>query len=141
MTPAEAQRLAREKNLDLVEVAPGARPPVCRIMDYGKYRYDQSKKERQSRKNQRVTKIKEVKMSPKIDVNDFGVRVKRAAEFLQKGYKVKATVRFRGREIVHSDIGRRLIEDLARHVGEYGSMQDPPKVEGRNMSTIIAPRE
>ncbi|MGB4164924.1 MAG: translation initiation factor IF-3, partial [Bacillota bacterium] len=96
MIPREALRIARERGLDLVEVAPNARPPVCRVMDYGKYMYEKSKKERESRKNQKTVKIKEVRISPKIDDHDFSVRVKNAVGFLQKGNKVKATVRFRG---------------------------------------------
>jgi len=141
MIPREALRIARERGLDLVEVAPNARPPVCRVMDYGKYKYEKSKKERESRKNQKTVKIKEVRISPKIDDHDFSVRVKNAVGFLQKGNKVKATVRFRGREIVHADIGKKLLEDLAEFVQDYAVVERDPKVEGRNMIMILAPKQ
>jgi translation initiation factor IF-3 len=141
MVPREALRIARERGLDLVEVAPNARPPVCRVMDYGKFMYEKSKKERESRKNQKTIKIKEIRISPKIDDHDFDVRAKNTAEFLQKGNKVKATVRFRGREIVHADIGKRLLEDLAKLVQEYAVVERDPKVEGRNMIMILAPKQ
>ena len=141
MIPREALRIARERGLDLVEVAPNARPPVCRVMDYGKYMYEKSKKERESRKNQKTVKIKEVRISPKIDDHDFSVRVKNAVGFLQKGNKVKATVRFRGREIVHADIGKKLLEDLAEFVQDYAVVERDPKVEGRNMIMILAPKQ
>lgn len=141
MIPREALRIARERGLDLVEVAPNARPPVCRVMDYGKFMYEKSKKDRESRKNQKTIKIKEVRISPKIDDHDFGVRVKNAVGFLQKGNKVKATVRFRGREIVHADIGKRLLEDLAQFVQDYAVVERDPKVEGRNMIMILAPKQ
>ena len=141
MAPREALRIARERGLDLVEVALTARPPVCRVMDYGKYMYEKSKKDRESRKNQKTIKIKEVRISPKIDVHDFGVRAKNAAGFLQKGNKVKATVRFRGREIVHSDIGKRLLEDLAQLVQDYAVVERVPRIEGRNMIMILAPKQ
>ena len=141
MIPREALRIARERGLDLVEVAPNARPPVCRVMDYGKYMYEKSKKERESRKNQKTVKIKEVRISPKIDDHDFSVRVKNSVGFLQKGNKVKATVRFRGREIVHADIGKKLLEDLAEFVQDYAVVERDPKVEGRNMIMILAPKQ
>jgi len=110
-------------------------------MDYGKFMYEKSKKERESRKNQKTVKIKEVRISPKIDDHDFSVRVRSAAEFLQKGNKVKATVRFRGREIVHADIGKRLLENLAQFVQEYAVVERDPSVEGRNMVMILAPKK
>ncbi|NLU40909.1 MAG: translation initiation factor IF-3 [Firmicutes bacterium] len=141
MAPRDALRIARERGLDLVEVAPTARPPVCRVMDYGKFMYEKSKKERESRKNQKIIKIKEVRISPKIDDHDFSVRAKNAAGFLQKGNKVKATVRFRGREIVHSDIGKRLLEDLAQLVQDYAVVERDPRIEGRNMIMILAPKQ
>ena len=141
MTPRDALRLARERGLDLVEVAPTARPPVCRVMDYGKFMYEKSKKDRESRKNQKTIRIKEVRISPKIDVHDFSVRAKNAAGFLQKGNKVKATVRFRGREIVHSDIGKRLLENLAQLVQDYAVVERDPRIEGRNMIMILAPKQ
>lgn len=141
MAPREALRIARDRGLDLVEVAPNAHPPVCRVMDYGKFMYEKSKKERESRKNQKTVKIKEVRISPKIDDHDFSVRVRSAAEFLQKGNKVKATVRFRGREIVHADIGKRLLENLAQFVQEYAVVERDPSVEGRNMVMILAPKK
>jgi len=139
MPVSEGMRLAEERGQDLVEVAPKAAPPVCRIMDYGKYKYEQSKKEREARKNQKVINIKEVRMSPKIDEHDFNVRVRNAERFLKAGDKVKVTVRFRGREIVHSGLARKRLMEFAKLLGEYGQIERPPVLEGRNMFMILAP--
>ena len=136
----DAFRIASEKGLDLVEVAPTARPPVCRIMDYGKFKYEQSKRAKEARKKQKVVDIKEVKMRPTIEEHDFEVKWKSAARFLQEGDKVKATITFRGREIVHADLGRQVLERLAQQVAEFGLVERVPRIEGRNMIMIIAPK-
>ncbi|NMA91635.1 MAG: translation initiation factor IF-3 [Firmicutes bacterium] len=135
----EALEAAENKSLDLVNVAPTARPPVCRIMDYGKYRYEQSKREREARKKQKVITVKEVKFRPNIEQHDFEVKMKNARRFLEDGDKVKVTVMFRGREITHSNIAHRLCERLAEEVKEYGTVERPPKLEGRNMIMILTP--
>lgn len=137
----EALRLAQEKELDLVEVAPTAKPPVCKIMDYGKYRYEQSKREREARKKQKVVEIKEVRLTPKIENHDFQVKVKSAIKFLNGGDKVKASVRFRGREIVHADLGKNLLLQLYEAVKEYANLEREPKIEGKQMIMILNPKQ
>lgn len=137
----DALRLAAEKNLDLVEVAPTARPPVCRIMDYGRFKYEQSKRDREARKKQHVVTIKEVRMTPKIEDHDFAVKVKNAEKFLGEGDKVKASVRFRGREIVHTEIARKLLLEMAQTLSAISSMEREPKVEGRSMIMILTPKQ
>ncbi|MDH7496077.1 MAG: translation initiation factor IF-3 [Bacillota bacterium] len=141
MVVREGLRIAAERGLDLVEVAPSAKPPVCRLLDYGKYKYEQAKRDREARKKQRTMDIKEVRMTPKIEGHDFQVKVRNAQKFLQDGDKVKATVRFRGREIVHADIGRALLLDLAEEVKDYGVIEREPKVEGKHMIMVLAPRQ
>jgi translation initiation factor IF-3 len=136
----EALRLSEEQNLDLVEVAPQAKPPVCRIMDYGKFKYEQSKKEREARKKQRVINVKEVKLRPNIEDHDFQVKLKNAQRFLADGDKVKVTLMFRGREISHSALGKDLCLKLFSAVEELALMEREPKVEGRNMIMILAPK-
>lgn len=136
----EAQRLASEKGLDLVEVAPQARPPVCRIMDFGKYKYEQQKREREARKNQKVITIKEIKMRPNIDGHDFEVRVRNAERFLKEGDKIKCTIMFRGREIVHSELGKQVLDRLLKRVQDLCVVERHAKVEGRNMIMILAPK-
>jgi len=140
MPVREALLLAQERNLDLVEVAPNAQPPVCRIMDYGKYRYEQSKKERDVRKKQKVITVKELRMTPKIDNHDFQIKLRNAERFLRDGDKVKITVRFRGREIVHADLAREKLEDLAQQLQAVSAIERPPRLEGRQMIMILAPR-
>lgn len=135
----EARWLARELGLDLVEVAPDARPPVCRLMDYGKYKYEQSVRQREARKKQSRTVIKEVKFRPKIDRHDYEVKRRRAVGFLEEQDKVKVTMMFRGREVTHPEIGRRILERLATDVADYGEVEIPPKMEGRNMTMQLAP--
>jgi len=135
----EARWLARELGLDLVEVAPDARPPVCRLMDYGKYKYEQSVKQREARKKQTRTIIKEVKFRPKIDTHDYEVKMRRAVQFLQDNDKVKVTMMFRGREVTHPEIGREILQRLADDVADYGEIEMRPKMEGRNMTMQIAP--
>ncbi|MCX7715677.1 MAG: translation initiation factor IF-3 [Clostridia bacterium] len=134
-----AQDLAIEKGLDLVRIAPQAQPPVCKIMDYGKYRFELSKKEKENRKNQKVISIKEIQLSPSIDTNDFNTKCNHAIKFLKSGDKVKVTVRFRGREISHSKIGEVLLERFAETVKEVGSVERAAKLEGKNMTMFLAP--
>lgn len=136
----EALRIAQEQGLDLVEVAPQARPPVCRIMDFGKYKYEQSKREREARKKQRTMDVKEVKLRPGIEEHDFQVKARNALRFLEDGDKVKVTIMFRGREISHPELGEKLCWRLADQVAELASVERPPKLEGRNMVMILAPK-
>jgi len=138
MSVKDALRLAQEKELDLVEVAPNAKPPVCRIMDYGKYRYEQSKREREARKKQRIIEIKEIRMTPKIEAHDFQVKVKAAQKFLKDGDKVKAIIRFRGREIVHAELGKNLLMQLYENVSDLAVLEREPKIEGKNMIMILS---
>jgi translation initiation factor IF-3 len=140
MTLKDAMKLAHEKQLDLVEIAPGANPPVCRIMDYGKYRYEQSKRDKTIRKKQKVVKVKEVTLSVKIGEHDLNVRVRNAESFLKDGDKVKATIRFRGREIVHNDLGRTLLLDFADKLKDIAVIEQQPRMEGRTMVMVLAPK-
>jgi translation initiation factor IF-3 len=135
----EARWLAAELEMDLVEVAPDARPPVCRLMDYGKYKYEQSVRQRESRKKQTRTVIKEVKFRPKIDDHDYMVKQKRALQFLSEGDKVKVTMMFRGREVTHPELGEKILRRLAEDVKGYGEIESGPKLEGRNMTMQLAP--
>jgi len=137
----EALRIAQERQLDLVEVAPTARPPVCRIMDYGKYKYEQSKREREARKKQKQVNIKEVKMRPRIEEHDFEVKMRNAERFLRDGDKVKATIMFRGREIVHPDLGKLVLDRLAQSLSDLAAVERPARAEGRNMTMILTPKE
>ncbi len=138
MSARDALRIAQEKNLDLVEVAPNAKPPVCRIMDYGKYRYEQSKREREARKKQRVIEVKEIRMTPKIEDHDFQVKIKAALKFLKEGDKVKVMIRFRGREIVHPELGKDLLTKFYDTLKDYAVLERAPKIEGKNMLMILA---
>lgn len=138
MSPREALRIAAEQNLDLVRIAPQATPPVCRIMDYGKYRYEQAKREKEARKNQKTVEIKEVRMSLNIDTHDFETKVGQARRFLESGNKVKVSVRFRGREMAHSEMGRGLLERFAAACAEVGNQEKPPKMEGRSLAMFLA---
>lgn len=140
MTVSEGVRIASEKGLDLVEVAPNAKPVVCRIMNYGKHRYDQQKRDKAAKKKQRVINLKEVRMSPKIDDHDFNVKLRQAEKFLKAGDKVKVSVRFRGREIVHTDIAKQKLIELANHVKDLGDPERVPKLEGRNMIMVLVPK-
>ncbi|QKI83697.1 translation initiation factor IF-3 [Kroppenstedtia eburnea] len=137
----EALRLAREADLDLVNVAPKAKPPVCRIMDYGKYRYEQSKREKEARKNQKTIQIKEIRFSPSIEEHDVNTKLRNVKKFLSNGDKVKLTIRFRGREITHQDIGRRILNRMAEEVKEIGDVERYPKMEGRHMIMILSPKK
>jgi translation initiation factor IF-3 len=135
----EARWLASQLGLDLVEVAPDARPPVVRMMDYGKYKYDQSVKAREARKNQTRTVIKEVQFRPKIGAGDFDVKKKRVIKFLRQGDKVKCTMRFRGREVAHPELGRDILDRLHDDVEAYAEVETMPRLEGRNMTMVLAP--
>lgn len=139
MSASKALEIAYEKNMDLVKIAPTAQPPVCKIMDYGKYKFELAKREKENRKNQKITNIKEVQLSPSIDTNDFNTKCRNAMKFLKNGDKVKVTVRFRGREVSHSEIGEALLLRFAENANEVGNMERPPKLEGRNMTMFLAP--
>lgn len=135
----DAMEMARSKGLDLVEVAPNAVPPVCRIMDYGKFRYEQSRKERESRRHQHVIELKEVRIRPKIDDHDLETKGRQAAKFLDAGDKVKMTVLFRGREMAHPDIGKALLDQLADMLRPHGTIEQTPRLEGRAMTMMLNP--
>lgn len=137
---AQAQNLAMEKNLDLVKIAPQAAPPVCKIMDYGKYKFEQAKRDKEAKKNQKVIEIKEVRLSLNIDTNDFNTKVNRAIKFLEGGDKVKAALRFRGREMAHPELGTQIMKRFTQSVAEYGSVEKMPKLEGRSMVMFITPK-
>lgn len=137
---AEALRLAEEANLDLVLVSPNANPPVARIMDYGKFRFDQQKREREARKNQKVVNVKEVRLSPTIDEHDFQTKLRNAQKFLENGDKVKASIRFKGRAITHKDIGRKVLDRLASELTELSTIETYPKMDGRSMFLMLAPK-
>ncbi len=139
MDARSAQALANEKGLDLVKIAPQAKPPVCKIMDYGKYKFELAKREKENRKNQKVVNIKEVQLSPSIDTNDFNTKCRHAIKFLKNGDKVKVIVRFRGREVSHSEIGYTLLDRFAEQAKEAGTVERPAKLEGRNMIMFLAP--
>jgi len=141
MATHEAKTIAREKNLDLVEVNPKARPPVCKVMDFGKYKYEESKKKRQARKAQVHVELKEVKLRPKTDEHDLEFKVKHARRFLEEGNKVKITCRFRGREITHPETARRQLDYVMESCQDVGQMEQPPRMEGRTMTCIISPRQ
>ena len=140
MSSRDAQMIADEKNLDLVKIAPAATPPVCKIMDYGKYRFEQAKREKEARKNQHVVEIKEIRLSLNIDIADFNTKVKHAIRFLQEGNKVKASIRFRGREMGHPEIGLESMKRFAEACAEYANVEKPAKMEGRNMMMFLAPK-
>ena len=140
MSAEEALKIAIEQDLDLVKIAPGSNPPVCRVMDYGKFRFEQTKKEKEAKKNQRVIEIKEIRMSPGIDTNDFNTKLKNAQKFLADGDRVKVSVRFRGREMAHTDIGAVLLKDFAEKCTEIANLDKAPKLEGRNMSMFLSPK-
>ena len=140
MSSADALHIADERGLDLVKISPQATPPVCKLMNYGKYRFEQSKREKEARKNQHVVEIKEIRMSPGIDVGDFNTKLKNAQKFLADGNRVKVSVRFRGREMAHTDLGRKLLERVADDVTELGKIESMPRLEGRQMVMLLAPR-
>jgi len=137
----QALKTAGEAGLDLVEIAPTAKPPVCKMMDYGKFRFEQGKRERDAKKNQNIITIKEVKLRPNIEDHDFETKAKNAERFLKDGDKVKVTIMFRGREITHPDNGMRLCQRMAKVMEGIASVEKPPKVEGKNMTMILTPKQ
>lgn len=139
MHPKDALKIALEQDLDLVEISPNGQPPVCRIMDYGKYKYEQSKRERENKKNQKVITIKEVKLRPNIEDHDFHTKVRNAAKFLEAGSKVKVTIMFRGREITRAESGKELCEKVFQELQDISKIEKPAKVEGRNMTMMLTP--
>ncbi|MBQ6465493.1 MAG: translation initiation factor IF-3 [Oscillospiraceae bacterium] len=140
MSGEAALQVAIEHDMDLVKIAPGSNPPVCRIMDYGKYRFEQTKKEKEAKKNQRIIEIKEIRMSPGIDTNDFNTKLKNGQKFLADGDRVKVSVRFRGREMAHTEIGEQLLREFAAQCAEIANLDKAPKLEGRNMSIFLSPK-
>ena len=134
-----AMEMAEEAGLDLVEISPNASPPVCKIMDYGKYKYEQQKRESEARKKQKIIEVKEVKFRPNTDTNDYDVKMRNVVKFLDNGDKVKITLRFRGREMAHQDLGRNLLERVAKDIDGVGKVENMPKMEGRQMIMIIGP--
>ena len=140
MAPAQALRIAEEQNLDLVKISPQATPPVCKLMNYGKFRFEQSKREKEARKNQHVVEIKEIRMSPGIDIGDFNTKLRNAQKFIAEGNRVKVSVRFRGREMAHTDIGRDLLTRFAEQCAEIANLDRPAKLEGRMMSIFLSPK-
>ena len=139
VTPARALVMAEEAGLDLVEISPNAEPPVCKIMDFGKYKYEQQKRESEARKKQKIIEVKEVKFRPGTDTHDYEVKMRSVLKFLEKGDKVKITLRFRGREMAHQDLGRDLLHRVAEDVKDHGKVENMPKMEGRQMTMMIGP--
>jgi len=129
----EAQRMANERNLDLVKIVPNANPPVCKIIDYGKYKFEQTKREKEAKKKQKVINVKEVRLSPNIGEHDLNTKIKQAEKFLKNGDKVKVTIRFRGREMAHTQVGKEILDEIAKTLSEVGTIDKPAKMEGRNM--------
>lgn len=140
MSAQEALKIAAEREMDLVKIAPGSNPPVCKVMDYGKFRFEQTKKEKEAKKNQRVIEIKEIRMSPGIGENDFNTKLKNGQKFLNDGDRVKVSVRFRGREMAHTEIGEQLLKDFAAKCADIATLDKNPKLEGRNMSMFLSPK-
>ena len=140
MSAAEALNIAEERGLDLVKISPQAQPPVCKLMNYGKFKFEQSKREKEAKKNQHVVEIKEIRMSPGIDVGDFNTKLKNAQKFLADGNRVKVSVRFRGREMAHTEIGRDLLTKFAEQCTEVATMDKAPKMEGRSMTMFLSPK-
>ena len=142
MSAKEALKKAEERNLDLVKISPNAKPPVCKIMDYGKYRFEQTKREKEARKNQKQAEVKEIKMSLNIDTNDFNIKVKNCIKFLQNGDKVKVTIRFRrAREMSHMNLSEELMKKFLDAVSEYGGSEKPSKLEGKNYAIVLSPKK
>lgn len=140
MSSKEALEVAYNKNLDLVMISPKAEPPVCKVMDYGKYKFELAKRDKEARKNQKTISLKEIRVSPSIDDHDFDTKVNQTIKFLKSGNKVKITVRFRGREVHHSNLGLQLLERYRDALAEFGAADKPPKLEGKNMSMVISPK-
>ena len=140
MSLRSARQIAEERRLDLVEVAPNGKPPVCRIMNYGKYRYEQQKSEKEAKKKQRTIEVKEVRLSPNIDVNDLNTKSNAARKFIEKGDKVKVTLRFRGRELAHVNASKYILDDFAKALEDVATIDKKPKFEGRSMTMFLAPK-
>jgi len=141
MTSEEAMKIAIEKEVDLVKIAGNSKPPVCKIMDYGKYRYEQTKREKEVRRHQHIVEIKEIRMSPSIGINDFNVKLRNGQKFLKEGDRLKVTIRFRGREMAHTDIGEKLLLKFADECAEFGNVDKNPKLDGRHMSLFLTPKQ
>ena len=141
MSAKEAMKLAREAELDLVKIAPNAKPPVCKIIDYGKYRYEQARKEKEAKKKQKVIDVKEVRLSPNIEVNDMKTKANMARKFLEKGDRVKVTLRFRGREMAHMAISKLILDDFAEMLSDISVIEKPAKLEGRSMQMFLAEKK
>ncbi|KPU44095.1 translation initiation factor IF-3 [Oxobacter pfennigii] len=141
MSSKDAQEMAISKNLDLIKIVPGAAPPVCKIMDYGKYLFEQGKKEKEAKKNQKIVSLKEVRISVKIEEHDFNYKVKNAYKFLQDGDKVKVSIRFRGREMQYTTIGTEVLDKFADAIKDVGTVEKQPRLEGKNMMMILNPRK
>lgn len=137
MSAAEAQHLADEAGLDLVKIAPTAKPPVCRIVDYGKFKYEQARKEKEAKKKQKTIEVKEIRMSPNIDTNDLNTKIAAARKFLEKGDRVKVTIRFRGRELAHMNENKYILEDFAKQLEDVSVVEKPAKVEGRTLTMFL----
>ena len=140
MSAKEAMKLAQEAELDLVKIAPTAKPPVCKIIDYGKYRYEMARKEKEAKKKQKTVEVKEVRLSPNIDTNDLNTKVNSARKFIEKGNKVKVTLRFRGREMAHMQSSKHILDDFADMLKEVATVEKPAKLEGRSMSMVLTER-
>jgi translation initiation factor IF-3 len=138
MSSKDALKLAREAELDLVKIAPTAKPPVCKIIDYGKFRYEQARKEKEAKKKQKTVELKEIRMTPSIEENDLNTKIGAAKKFLEKGNKVKVTLRFRGREMAHMSASKHILDDFAAALADIAVVEKPAKVEGRNMSLVLA---
>ena len=138
MSAKEAMKLAEEAELDLVKIAPTAKPPVCKIVDYGKFRYEQARKEKEAKKKQKVIEVKEIRLSPNIDVNDLNTKMNAARKFLAKGDKVKITLRFRGREMAHMNASKHILDDFAEQLSDVAVVEKAPKVEGRSIGMVLA---
>ena len=141
MSSREAMKLAEEAELDLVKIAPTAKPPVCKIIDYGKYRYELARKEKEAKKKQKVVEIKEIRMSPNIESNDLNTKMSAAKKFLEKGNKVKVTLRFRGREMAHMQSRKHILDDFAESLADVAVIEKAPKVEGRNISMVLTEKK
>ena len=137
MSPRDALKMAIDKDLDLVKVAPQAKPPVCKILDYGKYRFEMQKKEKEAKKNQKVVELKEIRLSLNIDTNDFNAKVNQAAKFLQQGHKLKVSIRFRGREMAHMNSSKYILDEFAESLSDIATVDKAPKVEGRSMTMFL----
>jgi translation initiation factor IF-3 len=140
VTSADALKIAIENELDLVKISPSANPPVCKLMDYGKYRFEQAKREKEARRNQHVVEVKEIRMSPSIGTNDFNVKLRNGQKFLGEGNRLKVTIRFRGREMAHTNIGEELLKKFAEECSELATVDKNPKLEGRHMAMFLSPK-